>query len=297
MSGKKAKQKNVQDGKEKEALAALDAKDPTQACSELTPEDKQGESKSEEQPKKYSKRYAATVISVASIVLCVLTVIGAILMRDYFSSENLDNLKAFVAEHWIAGSLIFMAVCAVQVIVALIPGEAVEIAAGVIFGSWGGALVCLIGITVGSVLVIMLVRKFGRRFVESLYPREKIDALPIVNDPKKRNPLVALLFFIPGTPKDLLTYVIGLTDMSIPIYILLTTVARIPSIIMSTFGGHAFSEGKIVKAIIIFGATALISGAGYLVYRLIQKGMNKKKACENENSERRENDAQEGAEQ
>lgn len=226
--------------------------------------------------KTYSKRVAATVLSAVSVLLCVLAAVGAILFRDYFSAENVDRLHAFVSEHWLAGAAIFVFVCVVQVVVALIPGEAVEIAAGVIFGAWGGALLCLLGITLGSVLVILLVRKFGRRFVESLYPREKIDALPILNNPKKRNTLIALLFFIPGTPKDLLTYVIGLTEVSIPAYLLLTTVARIPSILMSTVGGDAFGEGKLWRGVIIFGATALVSGAGYLVYLWIQKRMKKK---------------------
>ena len=224
----------------------------------------------------YSKRYAATVISIASAVICVLAIIGGILLKDYFSTENIENIRAFVSEHWFVGALLFAAVCAVQVIIALIPGEAVEIAAGLIFGSWQGALVCLVGIMSGSVIAIALVRKFGRKFVEALYPREKIDSLPILNDPNKRNATIALLFFIPGTPKDLITYVVGLTDVSIPMYILLTTFARIPSIVMSTFGGDAFAEGKIIKAIIIFGGSAIISGAGYLVYLLIQKKMNKK---------------------
>ena len=230
-----------------------------------------------EETKHYSKGVAATVISIASAVICVLAVIGAILLRDYFSAENIEKIKDFVAEHWLAGTLIFIGVCAIQVIIALIPGEAVEIAAGVIFGSWLGALVCLIGIMLGSITAILLVRKFGRKFVESLYPREKIDSLPILNDPKKRNAFVALLFFIPGTPKDLFTYIVGLTEMSIPMYILLTTVARIPSIIMSTLGGDAFGEGQFFKGLVIFGVTAIISGAGYLVYLLIQKGMNKRK--------------------
>jgi uncharacterized membrane protein YdjX (TVP38/TMEM64 family) len=228
-----------------------------------------------EETKHYSKRTAATVISVASAVICILALIGAIILRDHFSAENLDKLQAFVSEHWLAGALIFMAICATQVIIALIPGEAVEIAAGVIFGSFWGTVLCLVGIMTGSVIVILLVRKFGRKFVESLYPREKIDSLPILNDPKKRNAVIALLFFIPGTPKDLITYIVGLTEVSIPMYILLTTVARVPSIIMSTFGGDAFGDGNILKAIIIFGATALISGAGYLVYIVIQKKMNR----------------------
>lgn len=231
---------------------------------------------STEPTKQYSKSYAATVISIASAVSCILAVVGAILLKDYFSTENIERLRGFVSEHWLVGALLFATVCAIQVIVALIPGEAVEIAAGLIFGSWQGALVCLVGIMSGSIIVIALVRKFGRKFVEALYPREKIDSLPILNDPKKRNAVIALLFFIPGTPKDLITYVVGLTSVSIPTYILLTTFARIPSIVMSTFGGDAFAEGQIIKAIIIFVGSAIISGAGYLVYLLIQKKMNQK---------------------
>ena len=235
------------------------------------------EDKHFEQAQHYSKRYAATVISIASAVICILAVIGAILLKDYFSPENLERLKAFVDDHWLSGRLIFIAVCAIQVIIALIPGEAVEIAGGVIFGAWEGAFICLTGIMIGSVTAILLVRKFGRKFVESLYPREKIDSLPILNNPKKRNAVIALLFFIPGTPKDLITYIVGLTEVSVPMYILLTTAARFPSIIMSTLGGDAFGEGKFVKAVIIFAATAVISGVGYLIYVLIQKGMNKKR--------------------
>ena len=238
-----------------------------------------------EETKHYSKRTAATVISIASAVICILAIIGAILLRDYFSAENLDKLQLFVSEHWLAGTLIFMSICATQVIIALIPGEAVEIAAGVIFGSFWGTVLCLVGIMAGSVIVILLVRKFGRRFVESLYPREKIDALPILHNTKRRNFLIALLFFIPGTPKDLITYVVGLTEVSIPMYILLTTLARVPSILMSTLGGDAFGEGQIVKGIIIFAVAALVSGLGYLAYLLIQKISNRRKKKQKEDGE------------
>ncbi len=229
-----------------------------------------------EETQHVSKRYAATVLSVVSVLICVLALVGALLLKDYLTEENIERFRLFVEEHWFSGSLIFMAICFVQVVIAFIPGEAVEIAAGVIFGPFWGTLLCLLGITLGSIVVILLVRLFGRKFVESLYSRDKIDSLPILNNPKKRNTMVFLLFFIPGTPKDLMTYIVGLTEMSIPMYIILTTIARIPSILMSTLGGDAVGEGKIIKAIIIFAATALISGAGYLVYTLIQKKMQKK---------------------
>lgn len=224
-----------------------------------------------EETKHYSKKYAATVLSIISAVLVVLTIVGTVLLYRY-----IDDLQAFAREHIVVGSIIFSVVCALQVVVAFIPGEIVEISAGVLFGPWWGTLFCLVAETLGSVVVILLVRKFGRRLVESLYPREKIDSLPILNDSKKRNVFIFLLFAIPGTPKDFITYIVGLTKVSIPMYILLTFFARIPSIITSTFAGSSIGEGKLIQAAVIMVITALISGIGYLVYLYIQKRHAKK---------------------
>ena len=222
----------------------------------------------------YSKRYAAVVLSIISAVFCALTVIGIWVFRKYLSDAEL--VRGWVEENYILGAIAIILVCAVQVVVALIPGEAVEIACGYVFGAWGGALVCSLGILLGSIAVIVLVRRFGRRFVEVFYPKEKIDSLPILRDPKKRNATAFLLFLIPGTPKDLLTYIVGLTDMSIPLYIALTMTARFPSIIISTMGGDAVGDGRFIKALIVFIIAAVISGAGYLCYLFLQKNFSAK---------------------
>lgn len=234
-----------------------------------------------EETKHYSKKYAATVLSIISAVLLVATIVGAVLLREY-----IDDLVAFAKQNIIGGSIVFCIVCAVQVIFAFIPGEVVEIAAGVLFGPWWGTLFCLVAETIGSVIVIILVRKFGRRLVESLYPRDKIDSLPILSDSKKRNAFIFLLFVIPGTPKDFITYIIGLTKVSIPMYILLTFFARIPSIITSTFAGSSIGEGKLFQAAIIMIITAVISGGGYLLYLYIQKRHAKKAKKESTENEK-----------
>lgn len=233
-----------------------------------------------EETKHYSKRYAATVLSVISIVFAIVAVVGGILLHKY-----IDDLEAFANEHIVLGAIIFSVVCAVQVIFAFIPGEIVEVAAGVLFGPWIGTLLCLVAETVGSVIVIMLVRKFGRRLIESLYPREKIDALPILNEPKKRNAFIFLLFFIPGTPKDFLTYIVGLTKISISAFALITFFARIPSVVGSTFAGDSIAEGQFLQAFIILGVTALVSGIGYLIYNAINKKNAKSKKKKQEESE------------
>ena len=225
--------------------------------------------------KHYSKKRAAGLLAAFSAALCVLSVVGFLWIRARFS--DVDVIKAWVDENYILGAVLMMLICAVQVVVAFIPGELLEIASGYAFGSVMGSVICTVGILLGSIAAILLARRFGRSLVESIYPKEKIDELPIINDPKKRNATVFLLFLIPGTPKDMLTYVIGLTSMSIPKYIALTTFARFPSVIMSTIGGDALGDNRFMTALIAFVITAIVSGAGYLVYLFIH-GKGKKNA-------------------
>ena len=222
--------------------------------------------------KHYSKKSAATLLSVVSILMCVATVACVVFLRTYFSDT--DVIKAWIDQNYVLGFIVMVLLCALQVVIALVPGELLEIAAGYAFGYFGGTVVCIIGIMLGSVIAILLSRKFGRRLVESLYPREKIDALPILNDPKKRNVMTFLLFLIPGTPKDFFTYVIGMTEMSIPAYIALTMLSRLPSIVMSTAGGSALGNNSLKTAAIIFIIAGIVSCIGYFLYHKIQEKHN-----------------------
>ena len=78
--------------------------------------------------------------------------------------------------------------------------------------------------------------------------------------------LIFLIFFIPGTPKDLITYFVGLTDIKFSSFLLISLVARIPSVISSTFGGHLLGEGEIWGAILLYGITGVVSFCGLLIY-------------------------------
>ena len=215
------------------------------------------------------KSKASVILSILSAVFLVLTALGIWFLRNYLADPALVREK--IGEHYLLGAVAMVLISAVQVIVALIPGEFVEIAAGYCFGSWIGSALCLGGIVLGSCITILLVRYFGSRFVYAFYPKEKIDALPILNDPKKRNTLTFILFVIPGTPKDLLTYAIGLTDMSIPLYIALTTAARFPSVILSTLSGDAVGTKDYTAAVVFVIVTATVSGIGLLIYNAILK--------------------------
>ena len=111
-------------------------------------------------------------------------------------------------------------------------------------------------------------------FVEIFFSNEKISRIKFLKQSKKRDFLVFLIFLIPGTPKDILTYFLGLTDMKYSYVIFVSIVGRFPSVITSTISGSLLGEENYLLAIIICVATLIISGIGLLIYnRLCKKNI------------------------
>lgn len=215
------------------------------------------------------KGKAAGILLLISVIICILTLLG--IFATYYYFENPQMFRDFVEQHYIFGILIMFFMFVIQVVLALIPGGLLEVACGYAFGSWVGSIIAVAGIMTGSALTIILVRQFGKKFAELFYPKEKLENIKILNNKKKRNALVFFVFLIPGTPKDLLTYEVGLTDMSIPMYLLLTGIARTPAIVISTVGGDSLGLEKYWQGLLFLIGLAVLSGIGVLIYRKLHK--------------------------
>ena len=185
-----------------------------------------------------------------------------------FASEP-ERFQQWVDSQGLLAPVLFMGMVILQVVVAVIPGEPLEIAAGYAFGALEGTVLCVLGTLIGGVLVFLLVRRFGAQAVEVFFDLEKFRSLRFFQDRRRLTFWVFLVFFLPGTPKDVLCYFVGLTDMRLRTWILVSAVARIPSIITATVGGSALGMGEYAFAAIAFLAALAISGLGLLAYRAI----------------------------
>ena len=128
-------------------------------------------------------------------------------------------------------------------------------------------MICLAGCAVGSVVILVFVKKLGYKVVELFVSTEKINELRFINTDKKLESTCFLLYFIPGTPKDPLIFFFGLTRLSIPKFLILSSVARIPSIVTSTIGGHWIANGRFIKALVLYIIIGAVSLAGIFFYR------------------------------
>ena len=114
---------------------------------------------------------------------------------------------------------------------------------------------------------MLLVRTFGMRVVGLFFPPEKITSLRWLHDARRFELLLFLVFLIPGTPKDLLTYLAGLSTSPVWRIVALATVGRIPSIVSSTRAAGAFGDGNYLGAAAVAAVTVVLAGAGVLAYR------------------------------
>lgn len=186
-------------------------------------------------------------------------------------AEDPQVFQVWVDSSGIWGRVLFVGMVVLQVVVAFIPGEPVELAAGYAFGFWEGSLLTLAGFLLGSWLVFALVKKFGVKLVEVFFDKNKIAELGFMKNPKKTKIIALILMLIPGTPKDFLSYFAGLTQLTTSQWLAIVAIGRIPSLITSTVTGAAAGEKNYVLSIIMLLVTVVISALGVLYYRWICK--------------------------
>ena len=219
---------------------------------------------------KTQQRWIAAIAGIIAIAVIayICIYIGVPMMQ--FVTEP-ERFRMWVERHGILGRLVYMLIVFLQVVIALIPGEPVEIAGGYAFGAIEGTLLYLGAAVLGSLVVFLLVRRFGIRLLEIFFSKEKIESLKILKTNRKRAVLFFLIFMIPGTPKDLLCYYAGLTDMKLGTFLLINVIGRLPALISSTVGGDALGMQSYTVAIIVFAVTILVSVIGYIVYSKVIK--------------------------
>ena len=185
-----------------------------------------------------------------------------------FVSEP-EKFRQWVDSHGLLGPLAFLGMMLLQVFVAVIPGEPLEIGAGYAFGAVEGTILCILGAAIGSTLVFLFVRRFGVRAVEVFISREKIQSLRFLQNTRRVHLFLLVAFLLPGTPKDVLCYVAGLTTLKLGPFILISSICRLPSIVTSTIGGSALGSGQWGMAAIVFAAILVISAIGLWIYKRI----------------------------
>lgn len=164
------------------------------------------------------------------------------------------------------------ALVAAQIVVAVLPGEPVELAAGYLFGFAEGTAICLLGGALGTLAVLALTKSMGARVARAFFSEQQLGRLSWIRESRRFELLMLVVFLIPGTPKDALTYVAGLSSCRGWRILAIATVGKIPSIATSTLAAGFASEGQWAAAAATAALTLASVAVGAAVYRRMADG-------------------------
>ena len=205
-------------------------------------------------------KFAGLVAFLA--IACAIVALMWPYIADIFTEGGVDRLVERVQNAGAAGVFILLGMQLLQIIVAFIPGEVVQLAAGLMYGPWLGALIVLVGCIVSSAIIFCLVHFLGAPFVRDMVPTKYLDKFRHFEETGKLNIVVFILFLIPGMPKDVFTYLVPLTDMRLKSFLILTNTARIPGLLVSTYAAAGFASGHVASSIAIIAVVAVVAIAG-----------------------------------
>lgn len=221
-------------------------------------------------------------ISFVKIILLIFVVIAFVgliaylfpVMKNLSTHEGQISFKQRIDDSGILGFLTLLGLQFAQIFLVIVPGEPLEILAGMCYGAIGGTIFSLFSVALSTAIIFGLVRKFGKKFIYQSFDSKKIDKIEkskIFQNPKKIEFILAMCFAITGAPKDVLVYIGALLPIKPIRFILISTFCRLPSIVSSTIVGEYFSEGNWKDSMIVYGITFALTIVTFGIIKIFDK--------------------------
>lgn len=226
------------------------------------------------------------VFKLTMTILAIVIIVGIIIymfpvMRELSTKEGQLAFKEKVSSSGILGLLMLFALQVAQIFLIIIPGEPIEILAGMCYGPIWGTVFIMVSAGIISTIIFSLVRKYGKRFVYNFCDKEKVAKIEnskLFKNPNKIEMIMFILFLLPGTPKDLLAYIAGLLPINPVKFVLISVFARFPSVISSTLAGANLAVGDWKKSIVMYLSIVFVAIIVILIANKFDKGKLAEKA-------------------
>ena len=207
-----------------------------------------------------------------SVILIILIILFIRLFPTFLkltSEEGRLELKKIIENLGIKGAILIIALEISKIILVFLPGEPIELLAGMCYGPWIGLLIIYIGVTISNIIIIFLVKKYGVKFVQDVVKEEKIKKInQMIDDNNDRTEITLfVLYFLPFLPKDFITYVASLLPISKLRFLVISIIGRFPAVFSSVLVGSKILDGKIISIILIYTVTYIISGIIAMIYK------------------------------
>lgn len=169
-------------------------------------------------------------------VLSILALIGTGLLLIWLYKIGILNdqnvLTEVVKSHGAFGGLTYLAIQIIQVVFPIIPGGVTTVVGFLVFGHFWGFLINYIGISIGSIILFWLARRYGKKFCLLFMSEETFYKYESKIDNKRGYEIFFILCMLsPISPADIVVMITGLTSMSYRKFITITLLCRPFSIV------------------------------------------------------------------
>jgi uncharacterized membrane protein YdjX (TVP38/TMEM64 family) len=179
--------------------------------------------------------------------------------------KTLEDVNAFLDQYKGHAGLVYVGLQIVQIVISIVPGQPVQLAAGYAFGLILGYLLSVLGILIGSVISFYLGRLLGKDLVYLIFGEVRLHKFISALNSKKGILIVFLIYLIPGIPKDVFAYAGGISTMRSTVFITISMVARTPAMLCSIAVGDMFRNQDYLSIIIVAAVVLVLVIVGIVM--------------------------------
>lgn len=214
---------------------------------------------------------------VLNIIAIVLFIVAVAFVTFKYSKQIItlasspSKFRDWVLSFGNLGVFVFILSQILQVVVSVIPGEAIQVSGGYIYGTFAGTFYSLAGIMIGSIIVFYLSRLLGYNLIKKVVSEKSLEKFYFVINSPKIEAVIFLLFLIPGIPKDMLVYIAGLSPIKPLNFFIITAIARFPGIFFSSYFGSNLEKKNYEVAIVVAVIAIILFVIGLVFHERILK--------------------------
>ena len=214
--------------------------------------------------KKDKSEKVQKILSIVKVVILLFIVVGIPLIIYFHNPEvlklftNRDAMNDFLSANQSKGIIAFLGIQIFQVVVSVLPGNIIQMAAGFVFGVFKAYLLAISGVFVGTFIAYNLSKYLGKDVIVMIFKEKNINKFINMLSSKKGFVAIILIYLIPGLPKDVFTYAAGLSNMKALPFVLTSIIARTPAMFGSLVFGAMFRAHNYVGMVILCVAVGIL---------------------------------------
>ena len=204
-----------------------------------------------------TRSFIKNSITISKFALLIIIILGIPVFVYFKYHEIIDNfgavdkIESFLNNNRNNAAWIYLILQIAQLVICVLPGQAVQFAGGYMFNLGLGIVLTMGGCAVGTVIAFYISRLLGKDAMYLFFNKEQFDSYIDKLNSKRAFMLLFIIYLIPGIPKDMFAYAIGVSNMRFIPFFIISLIGRAPAMICSLVVGNMVATGSYTGALII----------------------------------------------